>query len=81
MSRAAENQLCTCAPVAVLSDKLEIFRLFAFDSKVSNYLTNIKYARSSQYANVVEFNFVTSLITDYVVCFMEYYVIKRQKEN
>jgi len=58
MSRAAENQLrtCrTCAPVAVLSDKWEIFRLFAFDRKASNYSTNIEYARSGQYLNVVKF--------------------------
>ena len=45
-------QMCT---VAVLSDKWEIFQLFALDGKVSNYLTNIEYARNGQYSNVVEF--------------------------
>ena len=49
---------CThAAPVAVLSDKWEIFRLFAFDREASNYPTNIEYARSGQYSNVVEFEF------------------------
>ena len=57
MLRAVENQLRTCAPVVVLSDKWEIFRLFAFDRKASNYSTNIEYARSGQYSNVVNFEF------------------------
>ena len=57
MSQATENQLRTCKPVAILSDKWEIIRLFAFDRKPSNYSTNIKYARSGQYSNVVEFEF------------------------
>jgi len=60
MSRAAENQLrtcCTCAPVAVLSNKWKNFRLFAFDRKASNYSTNIEYTRNGQYSNVVEFEF------------------------
>jgi len=55
MSRAAENQLRTCAPVAVLSDKWEIFRLFEFYRKASNYSTNIEYTKNGQYSNVVEF--------------------------
>jgi len=56
--RAAENQLSTCrtcAPVAILSDKWKMFRLFAFNRKVSNYLTSVEYARCGQYSNVVEF--------------------------
>ena len=57
MSQTAENQLGTCAPVAILSDKWEIFWLFAFERKVSNYSMNIEYARSGQYSNVVEFEF------------------------
>jgi len=57
MSRAAKNQLHTCAPVAVVSDKWEIFRLFAFNREASNYSTNIEYARSGQYSDVVEFKF------------------------
>jgi len=49
---------CThAAPVVILSDKWEIFRLFAFERKASNYSTNIEYARSVQYSNVVEFEF------------------------
>jgi len=58
MSWAAENQLHTCrtsAPVVMLSDKWEIFRLFAFDRKDSNYSTNIEYTRRDQYSNVVKF--------------------------
>jgi len=60
LKRAAENQLHTChkcARVAILSDKQEIFRLFTFDRKASKYSTNIEYARSGQYSNVVEFEF------------------------
>jgi len=57
MSQSAENQLRTYAQVAVLSDKWDIFRLFAFHRKTSNYSTNIEYARSGQYSNVVEFEF------------------------
>jgi len=53
----AENQLCTCAPVADLSDKCAIFRMFAFDIKASNYSTNIYYDKSNQYSNVTEFEF------------------------
>ena len=32
-----------------------IFRLFTFDREAANYSTNIEYARSGQYLNVVEF--------------------------
>jgi len=57
LKRAAENQLHTCAPVAVLSDKWEIFWLFAFNRKASIYSTNIEYIRSGQYSNIVKFKF------------------------
>ena len=61
LKRAAENQLRTCAPVAILSDNWEIFRLFASDRKASNYSTNIKYTRSGQYSNVVELEYFSPL--------------------
>jgi len=37
LERAAENQLRICAPVANLSDKCAIFRLFAFNRKALNF--------------------------------------------
>jgi len=57
MSRAAENHLRACAPVAILSDKWEIIRLFAFDRIASNYSTNIVYTKTGQYSNFLEFKF------------------------
>jgi len=70
---AAENQLrtChTCAPVAILTDKWEIFRLFAFDEKLQ---TIRRISNMPEVANIRmswNLNFVTSLSSSSYVLFV-----------